>query len=281
MHSKLGLSIMQVYGSDSYTAHRLRDPLGGGRLLQGLRSSSTNFFLPFDNYSLIECDTGVHSNGSQCFLAGDVRANEQVGLTSMHTLFFREHNRIAAALAELNPSWDSERLYQESRRILIAEWQNIVFTEYLPKILGPTGLLMLGEYKGYNPSTDATIANAFATAAYRFGHSQIMPLFPRLDFEYNPLPIGPLRLQDAFFAPLRILEDGGVDPLIRGLIASPVKLRTSSQGLNSNLTEALFNQANEVALDLGALNIQRGRDHGLPGYNQWRQYCGLRWVLVS
>ena len=194
----------------------------------------------------------------------------------MHTLLFREHNRLAAALAALNPHWGDELLYQEARRILVAEWQHITISEYLPKILGPAGMAMLGTYSGYNPDVDGSIANAFSTAAFRFGHSQIMPLFPRLDPEYEPLPVGPLKLQDAFFAPFRLLEEGGIEPIIRGLLASPVKLRRSSQGLNSNLTEALFAQANAVALDLASLNIQRGRDHGLPSYNLWRAYCELR-----
>ena len=264
-----------MYGSDSETARSLRDPKGGGRLLtQQLPTGQP--FLPFDQDSLIECSTGIHANRSECFLAGDKRANEQVGLTSMHALFLREHNRIAKELGSLNTHWDDEQLYQEARRVVIAEWQNIVFTEYLPNILGPSGITMLSTYNGYDSTVDASIANSFATAAFRFGHSQIMPLFARLDTDYSPLPIGPLKLQDAFFAPFRLLEEGGIDPLIRGLIASPVKLRSSLQGLNSNLTEALFAQAHEVALDLASLNIQRGRDHGLRSYSHWRAFCGLQ-----
>ena len=49
----------------------------------------------------------------------------------------------------------------------------------------------------------------------------------------------------------------------------------SDQLLNSNLTESLFRPAHLVALDLAALNIQRGRDHALPGYNDWRRFCQL------
>ncbi len=187
--------------------------------------------------------------------------------------------RVASTLATLNPHWSDEILYQEARKIVVAELQNIVTTGYLPKIVGPRGMEMMGNYNGYQPTTVPSIANAFATAAYRFGHSQIMPLFPRLGPDYTTsLPVGPLMLQDAFFAPFRIIEEGGIDPLIRGLIATPVKRRKSTEGLNSNLTEALFAQANEVALDLAALNIQRGRDHGLPSYNHWRHYCKLRCV---
>jgi len=265
----------QVYGSDEGTARRMRDPAGGGRLLSQ-RLANGMPFLPFDRDSLIECNIGIHANRSDCFLAGDKRANEQVGLTSMHALFFREHNRVAQELAALNSHWDDEQIYQEARRVVIAEWQHIVFSEYLPNILGPAGMAMLSRYQDYDPLMDASIANAFATAAFRFGHSQIMPLFSRLDVDYSPLSIGPLKLQDAFFAPFRLLEEGGVDPLIRGLVASPVKLRSSLQGLNANLTEALFAQAHEVALDLASLNIQRGRDHGLPSYSHWRAFCGLR-----
>ena len=69
-----------LYGSDDYKARRLRDPAGGGRLLMGTPAvSGGKPLLPFDAHSLVECATGIHSERSGCFLAGDVRANEQVG----------------------------------------------------------------------------------------------------------------------------------------------------------------------------------------------------------
>ena len=45
--------------------------------------------------------------------------------------------------------------------------------------------------------------------------------------------------------------------------------------MNAELIERLFAMAESVALDLGALNVQRGRDHALPFYTEWRQYCNL------
>lgn len=62
--------------------------------------------------------------------------NEQLSLTAMHTLWMREHNRVAAELHRLNPGWKDEILYQEARRVVAAEFQHIAFNEFLPILLG-------------------------------------------------------------------------------------------------------------------------------------------------
>ena len=265
-----------IYGSSQETADLLRNrSMGKGMLRRGEESSPGNYYLPYDATSSVDCNQGNHTGRSLCFLAGDVRVNEQVALTTMHTIWYREHNRIADILSQLNPHWDEETLYQETRLIVTAQWQHVVFTEYVPKIVGSKQWQDAGVYTGYNDTIDASILNSFATAAFRFGHSQIMPLLLRLNETWQPTEHGPLALRNAFFAPHRIVEEGGIDPLLRGLMVEQSKERASDQALTNEIIEHLFQQANSVALDLGALNIQRGRDHGLPSYNKWREFCGL------
>lgn len=57
-------------------------------------------------------------------------------LALMHTLWYREHNRIATELGKLNSHWDDETLFQEARRMVIAEMQTITYNEWLPLVLG-------------------------------------------------------------------------------------------------------------------------------------------------
>ena len=97
---------------------------------------------------------------------------ENPGLTSLHTIFVREHNRVASQVKGLRPWWNDEKIYQESRRIVVAELQNIVYKEFLPIILGDE-TVDHGTNSAYNANDDSTVHNVFATAAYRFGHSLI------------------------------------------------------------------------------------------------------------
>ena len=94
-----------------------------GRLREGLGFNYGKPLLPFNTRHFIDCRRDPRESNIGCFLTGDVRANEQLGLISMHTLWFREHNRLAGRLKELNPHWDGDKLYEEARKIVGAQMQ--------------------------------------------------------------------------------------------------------------------------------------------------------------
>lgn len=267
----------QVYGSSEAEALHLRHKGADadGRLRQGIVTESGKFLMPFADHWPIDCRRDQRESDVGCFMGGDIRVNEQLALLAMHTLWFREHNRLASELKRINSHWNDERLYQEARKIVGALMQRITYDHWLPKVLGPRGMELLGPYRGYDPSVDATVSNEFATAALRFGHTLINPVLQRLNATFQPIPQGHVHLRNAFFSPFRILEEGGIDPLLRGLFAIPAKLKVPDQLVNTELTEHLFRQVNHVPLDLAAINVQRGRDHGLPSYNEYRRWCNL------
>uniref|UniRef100_A0A3Q2NP90 Myeloid-specific peroxidase n=1 Tax=Fundulus heteroclitus TaxID=8078 RepID=A0A3Q2NP90_FUNHE len=266
------LDLGQVYGSDEKLALNLRDLTSDAGLLRVNTEFKDNGreLLPFHSLQVQTCATrrritnDPNAREVPCFIAGDARVDENIALTSIHTLFMREHNRLARQLKRLNPHWDSETLYQEARKIMGAYTQ----------VKTPQD--SLGRYPGYNPNVDPSISNVFATAAYRFAHLAIQPFLFRLDANYREHPRFPsVPLFKAFLAPWRVIFEGGVDPLLRGLIGGPAKLATQNHMMVDALRERLFQFVRNLALDLGSLNMQRGRDHGLPGYNAWRRFCGL------
>lgn len=270
------LDASQVYGYEDAVARDLRDlTTDRGLLREGPVFPKKKALLPYAAGQFVDCRRDPLESSINCFLTGDFRANEQVGLLAMHTIWMREHNRIARRLYEINPHWRGEKLYQEARKIVGAEMQHITFNNWIPTVLGASTDELLSPYRGYDPSLDVTISNVFATAALRFGHSLIQPRLERLDEEFISIPQGPLDLRDAFFSPWRLVEEGGVDPLLRGMFATAAKLKLPEQNLNIELTEQLFRTAHAVALDLAAMNIQRSRDHAIPGYLEWRKYCNM------
>lgn len=258
------LDASNVYGSEDKVADNLR--LGiAGLLKEGGRTRSSKGNLPFQ-------DEKPPMGDIPFFESGDERANEQVGLTVMHTIWMREHNRIAIELAKINPCWGDEKLYHESRKIVGAMMQVITYTEFLPILFGEYYLEYVPKYYGYNPFIDATIPNEFSTAAYRFGHSLVRPFLLRLDENYLPVKEGPLPLVKAFFNPIEYFNSNGTDPILRGLVTA--QARDVDEFLNSILTSKLFTESPEkLGSDLASLNIQRGRDHGLAPYHKWQELC--------
>jgi hypothetical protein len=207
------------------------------------------------------------TDASGSFLAGDVRANENIELTSMQTLFLREHNRIAAQLAHENPTWTDEQLYQQARARVGAEIQVVTYKEFLPALLGQGAL---AAYRGYNANVDPSIANEFSTAAFR------LHTFINDDVEFfgnNGLPVRDgVELSQAFFNPA-LLKQTGIDNILK--YAASTQAQEDDTQIVDSLRNFLFGAPGQSGLDLASLNIQRGRDHGLADYNAVRKAYGL------
>ncbi|MCB1866739.1 MAG: peroxidase family protein [Chromatiales bacterium] len=250
-----------VYGSDDARARALRTLDGTGRL-----KTSAGNLLPFNVDGL----SNAGGTSDALFVAGDVRANEQVGLTVMHTLFVREHNRQADRIRAGNRFLNDEAIYQRARRMVGALMQSITYNEFLPLLLGPDAL---GPYEGYVMEVDGAIRNEFSTAAYRFGHSALSPQILRLDARGREIAEGHLPLRDAFFSPSRLTDEGGIEPLLRGLAMQ--RCQEIDPFVVDDVRNFLFGAPGAGGFDLASLNIQRGRDHGLPTYNDMREAMGL------
>ena len=250
-----------VYGSDEERASALRANDGTGKLLV-----SEGDLLPFNEDGL----SNAGGESPSLFVAGDPRANEQIALIAMHTLFVREHNRLAEEIAASDRNLSGDEIYERARQIVGAQMQVITYEEFLPALLGPNAL---ERYRGYDDRVDPRISNLFSTAVFRVGHSMLSATLLRVDRRGREIREGHLPLRDSFFAPNRIIDEGGIEPVLRGLAAQECQ-QVDIQVVD-DVRSFLFGPPGAGGLDLPALNIQRGRDHGLPGYNAVRVAMGL------
>jgi peroxidase len=251
-----------IYGTDVARAEALRANDGTGQMDTGpgnLLPKNTRLYPNIPN-----------SHDALYYFAGDVRANEQLLLLAMHTLWIREHNRIADEIRAVNSHLTGDQIYQAARRKVIALNQAITFNEFLPILLGTNAI---PDYTGYQPAVDSSISNEFSSGLYRVGHSMVSEKIQRLDASLNTISEGWTFLRDAYFRPDRLTEGGGIEPLLRG--AAKQVCQKIDTHVVDGLRNFLFGSPGAGGLDLAALSIQRGRDHGLPTYNNMRVILGL------
>ncbi|ALC46682.1 Pxt, partial [Drosophila busckii] len=266
-HSKVThyLDASPVYGSNEQVARDLRT-------FQGGRLRMLNDF-GRDLLPLTEDKNSCSSTepGKTCFQSGDGRTNQIISLITLHIVLAREHNRLAAALAKLNPAASDERLYQEARRIVIAELQHITYNEYLPAVIGPQQMkrfrlspLTEGYAVDYNKEMNAAITAEFSGAAFRMGHSSVDGRYRMHDETIN--------IPDVMFNPSRMRKRDFYDHMLRTLLIQPMQQVDSS--ISHGLSRFLFRGDSPFGLDLAAINIQRGRDQGLRSYNDYLELTG-------
>jgi peroxidase len=287
------LDLSQVYGSDLATDNALRTFVGGQMKTSpgGLPPLYNSTYFTAAQLTVINASVGGMANSgplpeSDMFVTGDTRGNENVELTVLQALFLDNHNLIASELQNENPSWSDEQLFQEARKINIAEYQSIIYNQYLPALLGNNAL---PAYTGYNPNVNPTIANEFSTVAFRFGHSLLSGNIERQGNSGLAVAAS-VPLSEDFFDPTILNGQGQpstIDP-VTGLTTTSIGavLKADADGdaqaedvdAINEVRDLLFNEVVPGVgggQDLIALDIERGRDHGIGSYNEVRQALGL------
>lgn len=269
-----------IYGPTEEKAMSLRSMVDGK--LSMFITPDNRTLLPVNKDATDGCNEAEeNAKGKYCFDSGDARANENLHLTSMHLLWARHHNYIVVELKKLNSDWNDEKLYQEGRRIVAAQMQHITYNEFLSVIVGKDaserfGTLSTpeGTVDTYNENVDPSVANEFAAAAFRFAHT-LLPGLMMITKELNDTQES-VALHNMLFNPYSLYAPRGFDNALHS--AMNTSLEKSDPYFTTELTEKLFAKdahSQVCGLDLVSLNIQRGRDHGLAGYPDWRKHCRL------
>lgn len=269
-----------IYGSTKSVADALRTFSKGQLKVQDIWRDRKPLMTQQLDRPDLDCFERPNEN-TYCFFGGDERVNEQPTLTAMHTLYVRDHNRVATKLAELNPHWDDDRIYHEARHIQAAIAQHIVISEYLPLLIGHemmvlynlTSTAVNSYWNGYDPDISPAISHAFSTAAFRQGHTFIQGRVHLFDPKTHR-HLGFDMLRNLFKRPFHYYKPGRMDQIVAGVINTPAQ--TYDPFITEEISGHLFQEPGEqFGMDLPAINLARGREQGTPGYNFFREWCGL------
>ena len=200
-------------------------------------------------------------------MSGSDHTNLLPTLTSLHTVWMRQHNHLTDQLKNLNPHWDDERLYQEARRIVGAQIQHITFAEFLPILVGMDnmnnyGLTLQtnGYYSDYNLNIDASVMNSFASAAGQFFYSIFTDYLAQ--YSKDGTRIARTKLSDNFFDPSGLYFQDRLDAYLRFLLKESVY--EFDMHMSDDLRGLFLKGGDRVGLDLASLLIQLGRDTESP-----------------
>jgi peroxidase len=270
------LDLSQVYGRGEQQLSLLRE-IGSAKLLTGPDNMLPTYQLISDHHSVAVADlrTILFENFAAPFSAdhyavGDNRANQNASLLTHHLMWVRNHNYHVDQLEKAFPKWSDDEIFNAARALNEAEWQNVVYTEYLSALLGDGAI---SKYQGYNPSVDPSVINEWTTVAFRFGHDQSNNEFATLAELGGST--GVFTLAQSFglgAAAQAIRTSGAMDDWVRGQLAAHTQ-EIDGKVVDGN-RNLLFNVGNPGnTLDLEVFDIMRGRDHGVGNY--LTLYAGL------
>jgi peroxidase len=264
------LDLSLAYGTTKNESDHLRTKEDG---LLKMSKVGDQYLLPFDKDA--ECfnttDPGF------CMTSGDLRSTIHPGITLLQSLINRNHNYCAKKIYKLNPHWNDEKIFQECRRINIAIFQHITYSEYLPLILGWKFMFdhgLLPTTKGYSYDYDETVNPwvyaEFTGAAFRC-HSSVYGKIFLMDENYNVEKVEDLH--NHYNDPTIFKTPSNFDSLLRGYLTSPQ--RKLDKYYDPSIGELLLKDQRHFGLDIAAFNINRGREYGIRSYNDYRELCGL------
>eukprot|EP00008_Paramoeba_atlantica_P006622 CAMPEP_0201478382 /NCGR_PEP_ID=MMETSP0151_2-20130828/3237_1 /ASSEMBLY_ACC=CAM_ASM_000257 /TAXON_ID=200890 /ORGANISM="Paramoeba atlantica, Strain 621/1 / CCAP 1560/9" /LENGTH=1127 /DNA_ID=CAMNT_0047859443 /DNA_START=128 /DNA_END=3511 /DNA_ORIENTATION=+ len=270
------LDLSQIYGGSAAQLAGLRDPNDSAKMWL----EATRFPIPpFFGDSFARGDT----YGTTWDNRGDIRLNKVPPMKVLGDLFIMNHNRIVDKL-EKQADWpDRDELFEEARRLNIAQYQDIVFREYLASVLGrplepyDTNADGLASQRGtrefYESSVDPSLDITFSTTAYRFGHTKVAAQLDRVDKFFDDSLFDDILVRDNYWNVSSVREyETAAEDIIRGLVSS----RQLSTGgwASDDVRNFMFSDVAKGS-DLMATNLFRGRESGIPPFNLLREVFGL------